>query len=490
MTKRLIILASAAILSLPAFAGGFFQNTNQNVAFLRQPAHNAVIGVEGAYYNPAGIGFMSDGWHLSADWQVVWQRRYATTTYAPFAYGAKHPGESTVKYTAKTDVPFLPHIDLAYVHDRFFGSFHFGTITGGGAANFSDGLGQFEAPAAALTALLNGLTGGSNTYDMDMHFNGSQYNFGGQIMLGYKITDNISISAGVRMNYLWNDYDGSLSNATYGLVSFGTALQSAGATEAVGTMIDNSLTMEIDAHQQDIAFNPIVGIDWKFGKWNLAARYEFRTAVRMKNDDDNVAPSIAAAKGYEAGTSIRSDIPASLSVGAEYSLLPNLRLDAGFNYYFDKDANVFGYDGTTVYNKQELLDGDPWEILLGAEWDIDEKWTVSAGGHVTRFGFGDDRSYLSDMMFSTSSYSIGAGFRYHITDRIAVDFAAYNTFYCSTTKNYSDYAGLSSTLSSMAGALSEAVASSLSTAYAQIASASVNYDRTSLVLGMGVTFDF
>jgi len=490
MTKKTIALALSAALCAPAFAGGFFQNTNQNVAFLRQPAHNAVIGVEGAYYNPAGIGFMDNGWHLSADWQVIWQRRYATTTYAPLAYGAKHPGSSSVKYTAKTDVPFLPHIDLAYVHDRFFGSFHFGTITGGGAADFSEGLGQFEAPAAALTAILNGLTGGTTTYDMAMHFKGSQYNFGGQIMLGYKLTDNLSISAGVRMNYLWNDYDGALSDAKYGTVSFGTAIQAAGMPASVGTMIDNSLAMEIDAHQSDIAFNPIIGIDWRIGKWNLAAKYEFRTAVRMKNDDDNVAPSLAVAKGYEAGTTIRSDIPASLSLGVEYALSESIRLDAGFNYYFDKSANVFAYDGASVYNKQDLLGGNPWELLLGAEWDIDEKWTVSAGGHITRFDFGDDDAYLGDIMFSSPSYSIGAGFRYHVTPRIAVDFAAYNTFYCSTDKTYSDYSGLGSTVSQLSGALSAEVASQLAAAYSQVSSATVNYDRTSLVLGMGVTFDF
>lgn len=490
MNKKLTVLAAAALIALPSYAGGFFQNTNQNAAFLRQPAHNAVIGIEGAYFNPAGIGFMDNGWHLGADWQVIWQRRYARSTFAPLAYGAKHPGETTVKYTGKTDVPFLPHIDAAYVHDNFFASFHFGTVTGGGAADFSEGLGSLEAPAATLAALMNGLTGQETTYNMDMAFKGSQYNFAGQMMLGYKINEHIALSAGVRMNYLWNDYDGSMKNAQYGLVSFGTALQAAGAPAQVGGMIDGMMNMEIDAHQEDIAFNPIVGIDVRYGKWNVAARYEFRTAVRMENDDDNVAPSLAVAKAYEAGTTIRADIPASLSLGAEYSVLPNVRLSAGFNYYFDKDANEFAYDGKNVYNKQELLGGNPWEVLLGAEWDIDDKWTVSAGGHVTRFDFGDNDAYLSDMLFSTPSYSIGAGFRYHVTPRLAFDFAAYSTFYCSTDKHYDDYSGLGSMLTQMAGALPAPVAQKLAAGYSKIAAADVNYDRSSLVLGMGVTFDF
>ena len=59
MYKRLILTAALAAASLSAFAGGYVTNTNQNVAFLRNPAQNAVIGVQGAYFNPAGIALAS-----------------------------------------------------------------------------------------------------------------------------------------------------------------------------------------------------------------------------------------------------------------------------------------------------------------------------------------------------------------------------------------------------------------------------------------------
>ena len=48
MYKKLILTAALAAASLSAFAGGYVTNTNQNVAFLRNPAQNAVIGVQGA----------------------------------------------------------------------------------------------------------------------------------------------------------------------------------------------------------------------------------------------------------------------------------------------------------------------------------------------------------------------------------------------------------------------------------------------------------
>ena len=37
-----------------AFAGGILTNTNQSVAFLKNPARDAAIGLDGVYSNPAG----------------------------------------------------------------------------------------------------------------------------------------------------------------------------------------------------------------------------------------------------------------------------------------------------------------------------------------------------------------------------------------------------------------------------------------------------
>ena len=97
MYKKLILTAALAAASLSAFAGGYVTNTNQNVAFLRNPAQNAVIGVQGAYFNPAGIAFMNNGWHLALDIQTAVQRRYTTSTYEPLKYGIDNDGKGYKK---------------------------------------------------------------------------------------------------------------------------------------------------------------------------------------------------------------------------------------------------------------------------------------------------------------------------------------------------------------------------------------------------------
>ena len=73
MYKKLIIIAASLAAAISATAGGYVHNSNQNIAYLRNPAQNAVIGVQGAYFNPAGAAFMNNGWHLALDVQTVVQ---------------------------------------------------------------------------------------------------------------------------------------------------------------------------------------------------------------------------------------------------------------------------------------------------------------------------------------------------------------------------------------------------------------------------------
>ena len=507
MKKFILIAASLFAAVTSAMAGGYFQNTNQSITFIRKPAQNAAIGVQAAYFNPAGIGFLDNGWHFEAGWQMPTQRRYVTSDYAPFAYGAAHPGTSEVKYTGKTFVPFLPTLSAAYVHDKLFASFHFGAITGGGACSFDDGLGSFEAPIAALAGVFNTLGAAAGkapgAYAADISFTGKQYNLAGQLMVGYKITDNLSVSAGIRMNHIFNDYDGAIENVTFNGNSFGTTVQAFGLPASAGEMVDNMVQMKIKAHNDCDAFNPIIGIDYRTGKLNFSARYEFRTAVRLKNSSDNDVPDMAVAAAYDPSKNptVRADIPASLSLGVQYEIIPGLRTELDWNYYFDKQANVFGGNDASgaALNKQEKLGSNPWEIAFGAEYDINEKWTVSAGANNLNLYLGDGKAYIGDTDFSTSSVSVGIGGRYRFSKKVAVDFGYYKAFYANWTKNYADYSGLSSMSGSMSGML-EGLAKAhpeLAPAIGQIGAqmttgipATVKYDRDSWLVGIGIVLDF
>ena len=55
--KKTIAAAAALAISVCSYAGGILTNTNQSVDFLRNPARDAAIGLDGVYSNPAGVVF-------------------------------------------------------------------------------------------------------------------------------------------------------------------------------------------------------------------------------------------------------------------------------------------------------------------------------------------------------------------------------------------------------------------------------------------------
>ena len=84
--KKIILTAALALSAATAAqAGGYLTNTNQSVNFLRNPARDAAINIDGAYSNPAGLGFLSEGWHLGFNLQSAYQSRKDQTVFAPFA---------------------------------------------------------------------------------------------------------------------------------------------------------------------------------------------------------------------------------------------------------------------------------------------------------------------------------------------------------------------------------------------------------------------
>ena len=81
MKKIIYSAVLFAICSSEAMAGGLVTNSNQSASFLRNPARDAVIDIDGVYTNPAGVCFMPNGFHLGLSFQHPEQKRIVTTTF-------------------------------------------------------------------------------------------------------------------------------------------------------------------------------------------------------------------------------------------------------------------------------------------------------------------------------------------------------------------------------------------------------------------------
>ena len=427
MKKILVSFIVFTMTSVSALAGGILTNTNQSVDFLRNPARDAAIGLDGVYSNPAGVVFMPEGFHLGINWQYAHQTRTITSTNPVFQLGRKNNENNPTKiFEGVANAPIIPSIQVAYNMENWSLQANLSVPGGGGSCEFNDGLGSFESVVGNIAASLAPL--GATGYDMDGYMKGRQYYYGVQIGAACKVTPNLSLYGGLRMLYGDATYKAKISNiqvkTANGYVDFGSYLQAvteAGYGEAVAPLQKYSDGVNLLCNQDGVGFAPIVAVDYKTGKFNFAAKYEFRTQIRMKNESTvNEASAIDAVNKYRDGEYVNEDMPALLAVGVQYSPIDVVRINAGYHHYFDKDASWYN-------NSQKLLNHNTNEYLLGAEWDTTENLTFSAGGQLTRYGMSDD--YISDMSFVVNSYSIGFGFNYKLSNKVAIKAAYFQTYY-------------------------------------------------------------
>ncbi|MGM9725434.1 MAG: OmpP1/FadL family transporter [Prevotella sp.] len=457
-----------------AFAGGLLTNTNQNVTFLRNPARDAAIGIDGVYSNPAGVIFLGEGFHLSLNIQNAHQTRTIRTTSPLFINNANHSGQQMHEFEGEADVPILPSFQAAWNKGNWSFQFGFAITGGGGKCKFEEGLGSFEQVVAGIPykpvgssnamTLMNQLYGGlgaiapslsshqmGNKYAYDSYMRGRQYYYGFTVGAAYKVSENLSLYGGLRMLYGSANYYGYVKNIQVEHIANGQStmvaasqhfaeqalkfseyagrLEQMGMAEQAG-MLQQGATLSTALSQgtQDIELNcdqtgwgvaPIIGVDYKTSKLNVAAKYEFKTRMRLKNKSANSlsAENISMLDKFKDGEKVAEDSPALLTIGAQYCILPSLRVMAGWHHYFDVD--------TKQYTKDML--GDSNEYLFGAEYDICKKLEVSAGMQRTEYDLKD--AVMNDISFNVSSYSVGFGFGYKVNEKVKINAAYFQTFY-------------------------------------------------------------
>lgn len=422
MNKKVLLSVALMMLPLFSFAGGYLTNTNQNAAFLRMLARGASIDVDGVYSNPAGLAFLpTDGLHVSLTIQSAYQTRNIAATSPLWTMD----GKSTIRdYEGKASAPVIPSFHAVYKKGDWAFSGSFAITGGGGKASFDNGLPMFDAAAIGLvTAASNGMLK-PNMYNINSAMEGRQYIYGLQLGASYKINEHFSVFGGARMNYFTGGYSGFLNMN----LKEGVADQLGPAAGAITQTLDAS-KIALDCDQTGWGLTPIIGVDAKFGKLNLAAKYEFKANMNIENETHTLDYPSAAEKymePFKGGVNTPNDIPSMLSVAASYEFLASLRASVEYHFFDDKNAGMA--DG-----KEKHLTHGTHEYLAGVEWDINKLFTVSGGYQKTNYGLSD--LFQSDTSFSCDSYSVGLGGRVNFTQALSLDVAYFWTTYSDYTKN-------------------------------------------------------
>lgn len=507
---KTVCLTAAIASSSATFAGGLLTNTNQHVAFNRMMSREASIGIDGVYYNPAGVVFMGEGSHLAINWQAAWQTRTINNDYKLFTNNVNNP-TTPRDFKGKAVAPVIPSFQYAYNKGRWSFQGNFALTGGGGKCTFDNGLGSFEKIVSETAMGAIGLAGAidyaankilvpgsinpdgtinsanfkpmftsdkafgsKGAYSFNSYMHGRQYYFGLSAGAAYKVNDNFSVYAGLRGIYATCNYYGYVEDIKVG----NTPLY-----QVLDPSKENSANIELSCDQSGIGFTPMLAVDYKTGRWNFSAKYEFKTRMRLKNKSVNQLPSIgnlddnlknqmnklftgtfmaagmpqeqamikaeqasqavladknvvattAALKQqfdskidkaigeYADGKKIAGDIPSLLTVGVGYSPIDELRINVGFHWFDD-------YNATSYNNRNKLLKKrGTLEFNAGVEYDVTKKITVSTGWQNTNYGLTDE--YMDDKSFVVGSNSVGLGGVYHITKKLDFSVAYFHTFY-------------------------------------------------------------
>ena len=413
MRKISLIGFVMLIVSIPTFAGGLLTNTNQHVSFLRMLARGASIDIDGVYSNPAGLAFLpGDGLYLSLNGQSAYQTRNISTTFPLF------PEEGNRRYYKGTaSAPFIPSFQGAYKKGDWTISGSFAVVGGGGKASFDDGLGMFDSMIMGNISQASGGHITPSMYSINSAMDGSQFIYGVQLGLSYKINDWLSVFAGGRMNYFSGGYEGFLDAKLI--------------PELGGSQLAN---IELDCDQTGWGLTPIIGADVKFGKWNFAAKYEFKTNMNIENKthkiDVNPVEAEPLLAPYKDGVNTPSDIPSLLTIAAGYEILPTLRASVEYHFYDDKSAGM-------AEGRQKYLTKGANEYLAGIEWDATKQLTISGGYQNTDYGLSNN--FQTDTSFYCDSYSLGFGAKIKMNSHLNLNIAYFWTTYDDYTKTSENY---------------------------------------------------
>ncbi|MCK3684645.1 hypothetical protein [Maribellus sp. YY47] len=207
------------------------------------------------------------------------------------------------------------------------------------------------------------------------------------------------------------------------------------ATSALLTQTSGSMNdKEVDVKQKGLGFTPIVAVNIAPNDdWNIALKYEHKTYLKLENDT-----KIDEMGLFPDGAKTQNDVPAIFAAGVGYRGLKWLEAQLSYNLYFDKNVD-YGYNvrdksaGKLVHRD---IDKNYYELALGLQFNLSDKFAFSVGGLRSDMGVAD--SYQSDFSFSNPSHSLAAGICWKLTDRLTMDAGVLNTFYKKETVTFED----------------------------------------------------
>lgn len=403
--RKFGLMTLIAAMGTTAFGASIDHIQNYTAEYNANMAQQGAISpTTSVYYNPAGLMRLQNGTYFTGGVQVAFGKE--TMKYDTKTYGTSNTYDADLLAPIPNFAVFKKDDDRAYF-------WTFGGIAGGGNLEYKDGVAGIKVLEDAIPGMTAGLPVGSlNARDNGSWAEGE--NMYGQTTLGmaWKVNEKLSLSAAGRVVYGWRNLKAGLDAQITGL----------------GGMIDKRITAEMDAERTAWGFGGQFGLNYAPNDtWNIGMRYD--TKINMEFEADTTEKLVSGTgplnldglgfnnffPQYKDGAKYRRDLPAIFAIGASQKVTDRWTMFYGANYYFNESAKI---DKDVKY--RNFLTGDVestgmeydngWEISLGTEYWLNEKWAVLGGVNYAKTG-AKAESY-SDVEFAIDSVLVGMGVKY------------------------------------------------------------------------------
>ena len=434
MKKSLIILSLLA--SANAFAGSIDYLAQQDAEYFAHPAMIGKVGVSGAYYNPAGTAFLEDGLYIQLNSQTLFKNYEMETkeSFGGLSHESDHPSA------------FVPSLQMVKKEgDRSY-FLHAGAAAGGGSVKYKNGISAFEVIGEGIQLGLRNKKNPLRPNDFlfpnaevdylgGSTVNGTSYYINTTFGVAQKITPKFSIAGGARLIYAMRELDGT---AHYSL-----------DLDGKDGMPSAPVNVDIDSERTGWGVGGVFGFHYQpTEKLNIGFKYE--TEVELNLDANGSVKTTSPAKAFNditpgIGSIVgningalesepviaewleddRRNLPAMMALGISYELTDRITLLTSGNYYFIKDANRNG-----CYDNYD----NGYEISVGVDYKLNDKWTLMAGYQYTDTG-ANERTYKdTDFALDADMYGLGVKYTPDETKEFIVSYA-YVDYKNGTAKN-------------------------------------------------------
>ena len=424
MKKSLVILSLLA--SANAFAGSIDYLAQQDAEYFAHPAMIGKVGVSGAYYNPAGTAFLEDGLYVQLNSQTLFKTYEMDTkeNFGGLSHESDHPSA------------FVPSIQIVKKEgDRSY-FLHAGAAAGGGAVKYENGISAFEVIGQGIEDSFNfnkedGTPNGNNAvvdYLGGSTVNGSSYYINTTFGMAQKINSKFSIAGGLRFMYAMRELNGT---AHYNLYV------GQGMDKIPDPYKSGDVRVDIDSERTGWGVGGVIGFHYQpTEKLNIGFKYETEVELNLNADGSvsttstNEAFKINSGSGSVVGNingalekepviaewleDDRRNLPAMMALGVSYELTDRITLLTSGNYYFIKDANRNG-----CYDNYD----NGYEISVGVDYKLNDKWTLMAGYQYTDTGANENTYKDTDYALDADMYGVGVKYTPDETKEFIVSYA-------------------------------------------------------------------